>query len=381
MISIVIVNYNVEKELLACISSILKSKTKVKFEIIVVDNDKESKIEKELMDKFPKTKYIKSKSNLGYGGGNNLGARFARGDYLFFLNPDTKVLNGTIDNLYNFLTHNNNVGIISPLFLDNNLKPFKSQGSEELTPKSILFSQSIFRKIFPHRNIYNKNILNSWDMKSPRKIDAVPGAAMMINSDFFKKIGGFDEKFFLYFEENDISKRVGNLGYKLFIIPSAKIIHLVGKSTKNLKNMEEIYSKSRYIYLRKHYGLAKAFFAQTILSINKTSIFVLFILALAFFLRIFNIENNMPFIGDQGWFYLSAREMLINGQIPLVGIASSHPWLHQGPLWTYMLAGVFWLVGFNPLNGAYLTNVLGILSDMMVYIDGSEMLSRRMGLI
>ena len=251
-LSIIIVNYKVEKELISCINSILKSKPKTTHEIIVVDNDKEDKLKTSLKKIFPQVIYIKSKNNLGYGGGNNLGARYAQGKYLFFLNPDTKVLDGALDNLYNFFINNHNVGIISPLFLDNNLKPFKSQGSKELTPKNIIFCQSFLRKIFSNKNIYNENALIDWDLKSSRKVSSVPGAAMMVSSNLFRRMEGFDENFFLYFEENDISKRISGLGYKLFIVPSAKIIHLVGRSTKNLNNIENVYSKSRYLYLKKH---------------------------------------------------------------------------------------------------------------------------------
>jgi len=380
-VSIIIVNYRVKNELFQCINSILESKPQISYEIIVVDNDKESGIERELTGKFSNVKYVGSKNNLGYGGGNNLGSRYAQGKYLFFLNPDTKILDKTLDGLYNFFVKNNNVGIISPVFLDNNLKPFRSQGSEELTPKTILFSQSFLKKIFPNKNIYNRYSSTNWNMKAPKMVGAIPGAAMMISSSLFKKIRGFDEKLFLYFEENDISKRVSSLGYKLFIVPVARIIHFIGKSTKNLENLENIYSKSRYIYLKKHYGILRAISSQLILSINKTSIFLSSILIIAFILRIININQGMPFFGDQGWFYLSARDMLINGQIPLVGIASSHPWLHQGPLWTYMLAGVFRLFGFNPLNGAYLTIILGILSVLLIYVVGKEMFSKRIGLI
>lgn len=380
-LSIIIVSYKAERELRDCISSIVASNPEIPYEIIVVDNDVESKIEERLVDKFPEVKYIKSNNNLGYGGGNNLGAKYARGEYLFILNPDTKILNGALDNLYNFFVKNNNVGMVSPFFLNKNLEPFKSQGSKELTPKTILLSQSFLRKLFSSKNIFGSMSQKIWNMQLPLAVDAIPGAAMMISASLFRKIGGFDEKFFLYFEENDISKRVRSLGYKLFIVPSAKIIHLVGRSTKNLKNMDNIYSKSRYLYLKKHYGILKAILTQMILSINKTFVFLAFILILAFSLRIINVENNMSFMGDQGWFYLSARDLVVSGQFPLVGIASSHPWLHQGPLWTYMMAGVFWLFGFNPLNGAYLTIALGVTSVLLMYAVGSEMFSKRIGLI
>lgn len=381
MLSIIVVNYKVKDELFSCIESIYKSRPKINFEIIIVDNDENKTIENEFKNKFRYVRYIKSEKNLGFGAGNNLGATYARGKYLFFLNPDTRILGKTLDNLHRSFIKNKNAGIISPVFVDNNLKPIISQGSEELTPKNFIFSQSFLRKIFPHRNIYNENALLDWNMKFSRETDTVPGAAMMMSLSLFRRIGGFDEKLFLYFEENDISKRIRALELKLYIEPSAKIIHSVGKSTRQLKNIETIYASSRYFYLRKHYGLIMAIFTNMILSINKTSIFILSIITLGFFLRVFNLGDNMSFIGDQGWFYLSARDMLLSGKTPLVGITSSHTWLHQGPLWTYVIAVIFWIFNFNPIAPAYFTALLGTFTILLFYKILSEIYSKQAGLI
>src|SRR3989344_3100604 len=100
MLSIIIVHYKVKDELFNCIKSILNSKPKTKYEIIVVDNDEENIIEKDLKDRYPKVRYIKTPKNIGFGAGCNLGAKFAKGNYLFFLNPDTRVLPESLDNLY-----------------------------------------------------------------------------------------------------------------------------------------------------------------------------------------------------------------------------------------------------------------------------------------
>lgn len=89
----------------------------------------------------------------------------------------------------------------------------------------------------------------------------------------------------------------------------------------------------------------------------------------------------MMFIGDQGWFYLSARDMLLGGPIPLVGITSSHTWLHQGPLWTYLLAIALWIGHFNPISGAYFTASLGLVTVWLVCKIGSKMFSSRIGLL
>lgn len=103
----------------------------------------------------------------------------------------------------------------------------------------------------------------------------------------------------------------------------------------------------------------------------------LFILLIASFLGIDRIQELMTFIGDQAWFYTSARDMILNGEVPLVGIPSSRPWLHQGPLWTYVLAFALWLGNFHPASGAYLTALIGVLSIVLIYAICSEFFDKR----
>ena len=380
-ISIIIVNYKVKEELFECIDSIYSSKPKTPFEIIIVDNDEVKTIEKDLRKKFPKARYIESEKNLGFGGGNNLGAKFAKGEYLFFLNPDTRVLRNSIDNLFNFIKSNKNIGIVSPLLVDSNLSPFKTQSKKELTPISALYSFSLLRKLFPYKSIYNDKFFDTWDRSIPIETDTIPGAAIMVSKKLFDKVSGFDERFFLYFEENDLSRRIKNLDYKLFINPKSKIIHKVGQSTKQVKNRDKYFTKSRFLYLKKHYGLIKSLPLELILRLNKKILIVFIILIISAFLRTINLSINMPFIGDQGWFYLSARDLLINGKIPLVGITSSHTWLHQGPLWTYMLSVALLISKFNPVSGAVLTASFGIMATFLMYKLGSSMFSEKVGLI
>lgn len=108
---------------------------------------------------------------------------------------------------------------------------------------------------------------------------------------------------------------------------------------------------------------------------------ILFIIIIAAFLRFYRLSELMPFIGDQGWFYLSARDMLLRGDIPLVGITSSHTWLHQGALWTYILGALFLIFRFDPLVPGYFTALIGVLTVFVVYKVGERMFSKRIGLI
>lgn len=379
-VSIIIVHYKVKKILFECLSSIYKNTKNKNFEIIIVDNDEKKNIEKALNIKFPNVIYV-SNENRGLSQGNNIGAKYAKGKYLFFMNPDTKVMKGSIDNLYKFLETHRNTGIVSPLLVDKQLKPFKTQSRKELTIKNAIYSFSFLRIFFPKKNIYNDPFFKKWDKKQAIEVETVPGAALMISKKLFNRIKGFDENFFLYFEENDISKKIRNLGYHLYIDPKSKIIHYVGQSTKNLINIGKIFRKSRFYYLKKHYSSVSALLTESFLRINKYSILLALIIVLGFFLRIFNLQQGMVFIGDQGWFYLSARDVFLYGKIPLVGIASSHTWIHQGALWTYLLVPALYIFRFNPVSGAYLSAIIDILAIGLFYKIGSDFFSKRIGLI
>ncbi|HUD04879.1 MAG TPA: glycosyltransferase [Patescibacteria group bacterium] len=380
-VSIIVVNYRVKEKLFTCLKSIYDSKPKTEFEIIVVDNGDKDNLRGSLKKVFPKVIYVKSSKNLGYGGGNNLGAKYAKGKYLFFLNPDTLVFKDTVDALCSFLDKNPKAGIISPLLIDKNNIPFTLQGTDVLTPVKALVVLSFLNKLFPNNPVSKKYWLKDWDHQRDKQVEVSPGTALMIRRDLFNLVKGFDEEFFLYFEEDDLAKRVKAQGYKIFITSRSKIYHEVGASTKQLKNTQKIFSQSRFKYFRKHYGIIKALLVETFLGITKQALFIALVLALALLLRVYNLSNGMTFIGDQGWFYLSARDLLVSGQIPLVGITSSHVWLHQGPLWTYMLAVVFPLFKFNPLAGGYLTAFFGVVSAVLMYKVGSELFSKKIGLV
>ncbi len=250
LVSIIIVHYKVPKELLFCISSIINSKPRVSYEIIVVDNDKYPVLREKIKDAF----YIPVGENVGFGEGNNIGAKAAKGDYLFFLNPDTEVLQNAIEALVSFLEHNKQAGIVAPLLLDSNKIPYQLQGSTTLTPFIAITCLSFVKKLVPTNFFFRKHYLFDWDKKSVRQVAVVPGTAFMIRREIFRKIGGFDKRFFLFFEENDICMRVQNKEYAMYIDPSARVMHVWGQSTKQEKNIHKVFKRSRFLYFQKHFG-------------------------------------------------------------------------------------------------------------------------------
>lgn len=381
MISIIIVNYKAAEEVTNCITSILNSKPKEKFEIIVVDNDERKGMEGNLSRKYPKVKYIKSPKNIGFGAGCNLGSKHATGEYLFFLNPDTIVLPGAIDSLYKLLRKNKKIGAVSPILLNSRGVPHFVQGSRHHTILNTIFSLSFIHRLFPNNPISEKFFLRDWDKRSIKEVDVAPGTALMISRQLFEKMGGFDEKFFLFFEEADLARKISALKLTNYIFPQAKIVHLGGRSTKKRDDIREIFDKSKFYYFKKWHGLLGAVIIQIFTSISKVHVLLTTILLVGSFLRIFKLNEFMTFIGDQGWFYLSARDMLLTGKIPLVGITASHTWLHQGPYWTYILAIIFKIFSFNPLAPAYFTAILGTLTIWLVYKVLKEFFSEKIGLI
>ena len=107
---------------------------------------------------------------------------------------------------------------------------------------------------------------------------------------------------------------------------------------------------------------------------------VVLIILTASFLRFYELSNLMAFIPDQGWFYLSARDMLLTGIIPLIGPPTSHPWIHHGPLWTYMLAFLLWIGHYDPIFPGYFVAFLGVVTVFMFYKVVGQIFGRNVAL-
>jgi len=382
--SIIIVHYHNQKVLFSCLNSIKTHKPKASFEVIVVDNDEKKVIDKQLKKKFPWVKYLKSPGNLGYAAGNNLGAKIAKGKYLFILNPDTQILPGAIDKLVKFLEKNKSAAVAAPLLLNRRQQPYPLQGTSELTPLKGIFALSFINKLFPNNPI-SKSYWSNWQDKTKlnqsRQVEVVPGSAFLIRKSIFNKLKGFDENFFLYFEESDLGKRLIDKDYQLFILPQAKIIHHWAAVTPKSPEIKQHFNRSRYYYFKKHYGRLAALIVELFTRLSLATIILSIILLLAIWLRFYRLPEVMTFFGDQGRDYLAARDMLLSGKLPLVGIPSSVPWLHQGPFFIWLTALALKIGKFNPISPAILTATLGVLTVYLTYTLANHWFSKQASLI
>jgi GT2 family glycosyltransferase len=367
-ISIIIVHYKRFDLLLSCINLIYKSKTKANYEIVVVDNDERKTIGRKLKRKYPKVIYVKSSGNIGYGAGNNLGARRASGDYLLIMNPDTLIYPGAVMNLVSFLEKNKDVAVAAPNFYHKNGKLFEYQGSRTLTPVRAVFALSFINKYFPNNPVSKKYYLKDLNFDEERQVNSVPGSCFLIKKNVFEKVGGFDENFYLYFEEADIFKRIGDIGYKLYMIPRTKVVHMHKQNTPKSKWIDNMFNKSRFMYFKKHFGLPIALIVEGFLRFSKQHLLLLTILSLATFLRLYKIREAFTFNGEIGDNLLDIKDYYLNRQLPLVGPPTSHPWLYFGPIYYWIYGPILVFSGFNPLSHAYFGASVSVLTVFVNYV-------------
>lgn len=229
--SVIIVKYRSEKYLDNCLESVRNEKP---HEIIVVDNDK---------------------VNQGYGAGCNIGAQKATGDILLFLNPDTKLLPGSLKEIANYFIENQNVGVIGPKLFTGDL--LQTAQLSCCRKSGLVTSLVVYGKIqrwFVNNPWWNNfTYQDSLATNRPFQVDVVSGAALAVRKKVFKRLNGFDPNMFLYFEENDFCVRAGMVGNKVVYLPQAEVIHYGGGSMEGKKSIENIYRKSRQYYFSKHY--------------------------------------------------------------------------------------------------------------------------------
>lgn len=366
-VSIVIVHYHVKKILFDCIKSIYDSRPKTSFEIIVVDNDEVKSIESRLKEKYPKVNYIASPGDLGYGKGNNLGIKDASGEYVFILNPDTVVRKGTIDKLVDFIHKNKKVGIVAPTLEDGEGNVYPLQGTSELTPLRGIFGLSFLNKLFPKNKFSRQYWLADIDRSKPFEVDVVPGSAFLIKKSLFEGIGAFDKNFFLYFEEADLCKRVKEAGYKLFILPSARIIHFWAVSTPKSEELSRVFAQSRFYYFKKNFGILNAFFVEFFARLNKSTFLLLLILSLGTFLRFYRLIPNAILNGEMGTDYMNVWDIIHGTRTWLVGPTTSHQWFSIPPISYWIYTAVLYFFKHNPISVNIFWAVVGSFAVWVSY--------------
>ncbi|GGF10257.1 hypothetical protein SAMN05443634_108180 [Chishuiella changwenlii] len=248
-VSIIIVNYNTYQLVVDCIRSVYEKTKDTKFEIIVVDNLSPNREIEELNLLFPDVKLVLNNKNAGFGAANNIGAKHALGKYLFLLNSDTILINDAISILTINFEKLPKAGVVGANLYSEDLKAIGSYENTFpglMSDINLLFNDLIFKLKYRNYLRFNKTL-------EIKKIGGyIYGADFFIRKDIFEKSGTFDEDFFMYSEETELSKRIKNLGYEFYSIPEAKIIHLEGGSQEGFSDLKISWLfESKKLYYRK----------------------------------------------------------------------------------------------------------------------------------
>jgi len=253
MISFIIVTYNSEKYIRECLNHILDA-ADIPYEIIVVDNDSKDSTRQIVKNEFKSVRLIESDKNLGYAYGVNTGVRNANKDIIFLLNPDARILPSNLLDSITYIS-SNHVGVLGPKVTNPHDAGRQFSARRFPTLRTGIFNKSsIFTSLIPN-NKFSREYLNPIVSDDKlQQIDWVSGCAMIFRKDVFNLIGGFDEDFFVFYEDIDFCNRLNKTGYKVVYNPAVVVSHEIGIS-KTVPTIRINYERHRgmWVYYLKHF--------------------------------------------------------------------------------------------------------------------------------
>lgn len=229
-LSIIILNYKTKGLVKQCLKNLIANMGDLSYEIIVVDNNSNDGIEQMLKEKYPEVRFIQSGKNLGFAGGNNVGMRQAQGKYLMILNPDITILNNAVEKMVKFMDANPDVALAGPRLINPNGSCQVSCRTFIETKHIILLRTPLFKLPFA-KSILDKHLMADFDRLSNRQVECLHGACLIARKSAVDKIGMFDERYFMYFEDIDWCRRFWQANYKVYFIGEAEMVHLLEKAS------------------------------------------------------------------------------------------------------------------------------------------------------
>jgi len=259
-LSVIIVNYNVKYFLELCLHSVLRAVQDIEAEVIVVDNNSADDSVALVRSKFPEVIVIENKDNKGFSKANNQGAAVAKGEYLLFLNPDTVVPEDFFSKMLGYMDANPTAGAIGPRLIDG-----KGQFAPDAKKSYPSLSVAIFKtvginKLFSKSPYFNSYYAVQVGEHEVAPVEVLSGCCMMVRRTAWEKAGGaFDEDYFMYCEDVDLSYRIEKAGYKNIYFPETTIIHYKGESTRKMTfSYVRTFNEALVTFVKKHYSKKQA---------------------------------------------------------------------------------------------------------------------------
>jgi len=252
-LSIVIVNYNVTQLLRNCLLSIQKYCEGIDYEVIVIDNKSTDSSWSDLIPEFPKVHFIASEKNEGFAKANNRAIETAAGEYLLILNPDTELEGFYLNEILNFADSKTNFGCLGVRMHDANGNFLPE--SKRSVPDMINSFEKLFTNFKKKKSkSYYRNDVDEYGVA---EVEVITGAFFLVKKEVYEKVGGLDERYFMYGEDIDLCYTLLNNNYKNYYYGKASILHHKGESTvKDELYLERFYGAMQ-IFIDKYYRVNK----------------------------------------------------------------------------------------------------------------------------
>lgn len=254
-VTAILVNYNAGNELAVALRSIQSDCAEVEWEAVVVDNAS-SDNSAAIVETFPRATLIRNPANVGFGRAVNQAAAVATAPRLLLVNPDCRLVSGAISTLRSVLDAEPSCAVVGPRIFDPD---GTVQGSARGDPDMLtgLFGRTgALRVLLPFLSVARRNVVVEDAVRTGASsvvVDWLSGACMLIRRDAFTAAGGFDERFFLYWEDADLCRRLRNRGFQVRYVPGASAVHQVGRSSQTARRSSiRAFHASAYLYYATH---------------------------------------------------------------------------------------------------------------------------------
>jgi len=252
-LSVIIVNYNTAALTLDCLRVLFTEITGLSAEVFVVDNASTDESVPAIREAFPQVRVLAMEKNLGFGAANNVAMRLAQGRYLLLLNTDAFLQPGAVGALLARLKQHPDVGVMGPRLLNRD-SSLQRSCFRFPAPLHVWLENLWLTRLFSSRSYFGD--YRDWNHASERGVDFVIGACMLVPRAVFEKVGGFDERFFMYQEEADWQRRIWTAGWSVSFYPGAEVIHYGGESgRKERARINRHFFESLDKYALKHHGI------------------------------------------------------------------------------------------------------------------------------
>lgn len=254
-LSVIIVSWNTRELLRKCLESIFEFTKDISFEVFVVDNASSDGSAEMVENEFPEVRLIANDKNLGFSKANNLGLKEAAGEFVLFMNPDMEIKGNAFKKMFDFMRSRPDVSI-------STCRLFYPDGEPQRNIKRhpTFWSQFLillkFHQFFPFLPPIKKYLAKDFDYSKEARVEQIMGAFVFAKREFMEKIGGWDEDYFIWWEDVELCKRAAEMERKITYFPGTSVIHYEGKSFAQVQTLkkQKRFVKSMLIYFKKHHS-------------------------------------------------------------------------------------------------------------------------------